>query len=112
MKLSKNIVIVGAKRTAFGAMQGGFLSYAGDSSGNGIIFASHTQKNGGTDGTYEAGRLWAFDAGTLRRLWASTDVTWRDDLGVFGKFSPPTVANGRVYVATFSGAVAVYGLLY
>jgi hypothetical protein len=27
------------------------------------------------------------------------------------KFCPPTIANGKVYMATFSGYVAVYGLL-
>jgi trimeric autotransporter adhesin len=35
----------------------------------------------------------------------------RDQLGAFAKFVPPTVANGRVYVSTFSRTVEVYGLL-
>jgi hypothetical protein len=35
----------------------------------------------------------------------------RDRLGTFAKFVPPTVANGRVYMATFSNRIAVYGLL-
>ena len=32
-------------------------------------------------------------------------------LGNFAKFTPPTVANGRVYMATFSNQLVVYGLL-
>lgn len=33
-----------------------------------------------------------------------------DSFGNFAKFVPPLVANGRVYVATWSKQVAVYGL--
>ncbi len=35
----------------------------------------------------------------------------RDTLGRYAKFVAPTVVNGRVYVPTFSGQLAVYGLL-
>jgi hypothetical protein len=35
----------------------------------------------------------------------------RDRLGAFAKFVAPTIANGRVYVPTFSNQLAVYGLL-
>ena len=31
-------------------------------------------------------------------------------LGNFAKFTPPTIANGRVYMATFSNQLVVYGL--
>jgi hypothetical protein len=98
---------------ARGAMPGGMLSYSGSGLDSGIIWGTHVRNAGGTgQGTYDAGRLWAFDASTLQTLYASTDVPGRDELGNFGKFAPPTIANGRVYVATFSGAVAVYGLLH
>ena len=30
--------------------------------------------------------------------------------GLWPKYSPPTVVNGKVYMASFSGAVSVYGL--
>ena len=35
----------------------------------------------------------------------------RDALGNVAKLVPPTVANGKVYVATFSNRIDVYGLL-
>jgi uncharacterized protein (TIGR03437 family) len=56
------------------------------------------------------GTLHAFDATTLAELWNS-DISAGDALGIFAKFASPTVANGRVYVPTFSNAVTVYGLL-
>jgi hypothetical protein len=43
-------------------------------------------------------------------LWNSLQNPTRDDLGSFAKFCPPTIANGKVYQATFSGQLAVYGL--
>ena len=58
------------------------------------------------------GILRAYDASDLRHeLWNSGVNPSHDDLGTYAKFSAPTIATGRVYVATFSGEVAVYGLL-
>ena len=37
--------------------------------------------------------------------------TARDALGFFTKMAPPVIANGKVYVATHSNEVVVYGLL-
>jgi hypothetical protein len=34
-----------------------------------------------------------------------------DNLGLLAKFCEPTVANGKVYMATFSGQLNIYGLL-
>jgi outer membrane protein assembly factor BamB len=56
------------------------------------------------------GALFAFDASDVsKELWNS-DAAPQDALGNYAKFSPPTVANGKVYVATFSGRLMVYGL--
>ena len=33
-----------------------------------------------------------------------------DEIGNFAKYAPPTVAEGKVYLATFSGQLLVYGL--
>jgi hypothetical protein len=44
-------------------------------------------------------------------LWNSEQLSARDSVGNFAKFVPPTVANGKVYLATFSNRLNVYGLL-
>jgi PQQ enzyme repeat len=57
------------------------------------------------------GRLYAFDATNVsKELWDSGQNAARDDFGNFAKFVAPTVANGKVYVATDSLQVCVYGL--
>jgi hypothetical protein len=56
------------------------------------------------------GALYAFNAEDLsQELWDSTGSG--QGFGNYAKFVPPLVANGRVYMATFSNQVAVYGLL-
>ena len=58
------------------------------------------------------GMLHAFDAMNLsNELWNSGENATEDRLGGFAKFVNPTVVNGKVYVATSSGAVVVYGSL-
>ena len=59
-----------------------------------------------------SGTLYAFDANNLsRELWDSSQNASRDALGNYAKFCPPTIANGKVYMATFSKQLVVYGLL-
>jgi len=71
--------------------------------------------NGNTDGI-----LWADALGTLRaydatnvshELYNSGQNSARDSCGSFSKNAPPTIANGKVYFASFSGHFCVYGLL-
>ena len=54
--------------------------------------------------------LRAFDADTLEELW-STEVNTPEDIFAFAKFCPPTICNGKVYLATFSDRLNVYGLV-
>jgi hypothetical protein len=54
------------------------------------------------------GILHAFNAETLALLWQSTLPA--DDTASFSKGAPPTVASGKVYVASLSNLVSVYGL--
>jgi hypothetical protein len=59
----------------------------------------------------QPGILHAFDATDLtHELWNSSQNADRDNPGKYAKFSPPTIANGKVYLATFSGQLVVYGL--
>jgi hypothetical protein len=77
--------------------------------GTGIVWAVQPLSSPAT--TPVAGRFYALDALTLKTLWDSMAVPARDSFGNFAKFVPPTVANGKVYLATFSHSVVVYGLL-
>jgi hypothetical protein len=48
------------------------------------------------------GIVLALDAQDVSRtLWTSEQFSDRDRLGLFAKFNPPVVANGRVFVATY-----------
>jgi hypothetical protein len=91
---------------------GGILSISanGRLAGTGILWAAV-----GLSDAMEStvpGILRAFDAADLsHELWNSRQNTARDDFGTFAKFNTPVVANGKVYLASFSQQVAVYGLL-
>ena len=94
-------------------MPGGLLAVSanGKRAGSGILWAVHTL---GCDGNHNTcpGTLHAYDAQDVRReLWNSDQVKARDAVGALAKFVPPTVANGKVYLATFSKRLNVYGLL-
>ncbi len=84
------------------------LSISANGAADGIVWL--TLANYGAAGL--PGTLFALDATNLAsELWSSDMNGTRDHLGAFAKFVPPTVADGRVYVATFSRAVVVYGPL-
>jgi hypothetical protein len=94
-------------------MPGGCLSVSADGAiaGTGIVWAS-TSYQGDASSATVPGILHAYDASTLtNELWNSKQNASRDDFGNFAKFVPPTVANGKVYLATFSNQLVVYGLL-
>jgi len=50
------------------------------------------------------------NGGKLKQLFHS-DANPANDMGNFAKYSTPVVANGRVYVGTFSNKVVQYGLV-
>jgi hypothetical protein len=49
------------------------------------------------------------DGKTLTPIWTSYCAEPNDNFN-FAKYVPPTVANGKVYLATFSNLVNVYGV--
>jgi Bacterial Ig-like domain (group 3)/MBG domain (YGX type)/PQQ enzyme repeat len=101
-----------------GAMPGGFLTVSANGDDKGILWAS-TPYNGNAVHQSVQGVLYAFNANTLDLLWSDKTNDARDEIGMFAKYVPPVVANGKLYMATFgalgkndgSGALVVYGLL-
>ena len=94
-------------------MPGGFLALSadGDTDGTAIVWASHPTDDDAMNKTVK-GTLRPFDARDLSaELWNSDqDADGSDRVGLFAKFNTPVVANGKVYLATFSRELAVYGL--
>src|SRR5262249_44025848 len=101
-----------------GHLHGGYLSISanGSQTGTGIVWATHATANTNPSGAAGvAGVLYAFNADDVTRLlWDSTKPNptgLSNSLASFSKYCPPTVANGKVYVGTFSNKLEVYGLL-
>jgi len=104
------------------SMPGAALSIStnGTASESGVLWASLPVKDDANNATVP-GVLRAFSTADIsRELWDSEQNAGRDRLGMFAKFCPPVVANGKVYVATFAppvgapagpGKLVVYGLL-
>lgn len=93
-------------------MPGGFVTLsvnAEQPAGTEILWVTYHQEG---DATFEErpGILRALDANDLKRELWNSDKKRSDKVGLFAKFVHPTVANGRVYLGTFSNKVVVYGL--
>jgi hypothetical protein len=99
-----------------GGMPGGRLvvSSNGTAPDTGVLWGVYPTE-GNANSNIVHGALVAYDAtrvllgGRLRRLFHSDDDP-ANDMGNFAKYSTPVVANGRVYVGTFSNKVVQYGL--
>lgn len=112
---SSNLLIYGSElvSTAPGptGQSGAVLSVSsnGSQDGTGILWASYAA-TGDAEHDVSPGILRAFDASDVRKeLWNNQrDV--RDNAGSYAKFASPTIANGHVYLPTFSNRVVVYGL--
>lgn len=96
-----------------GGMPGGRLTVSSNGTqGGGVIWAVYPPQ-GNANVQVVHGALVAYDAtknnnGTLKLLFNS-DAKASDNLGNFAKFATPVVANGKVYVSTFSNKVVQYG---
>jgi hypothetical protein len=85
------------------------LSANGTTRGTAILWAAYSRP-GYSDGPPYQGILRAFDASDLsRELWNSEQQC--DISGSWAKWAAPTIANGKVYLATFDNVINVYGLL-
>jgi len=99
-----------------GGMPGGRLvvSSNGTMAGTAVVWGVYpTQGNANSNVVH--GALVAYDAttvlngGRLKQLFHS-DANPANNMGNFAKYSTPVVANGKVYVGTFSNKVVQYGL--
>ncbi len=87
------------------------VSSNGTVDGTGILWAAYAS-SGNAGNAVCPGILRAFDANNItKELWNS-DLSPADNLGNYAKYCSPTIANGHVYLATFSNQVIVYGLKY
>jgi hypothetical protein len=98
-----------------GGMPGGRLvvSSNGTVPNTGVVWATYPVQ-GDANANVVPGALVAYDAtkvenGKLKQLFHS-DGKPADKMGAFAKYSTPVVANGKVYVGTFSNKVVQYGL--
>jgi hypothetical protein len=90
---------------------GAFMSVSSNGSvdSTAILWASFAA-NGDANQSVRPGILHAFDATDVtKELWNSSDLPG-DEPGLYAKFNCPTIANGKVYLATFSKKIVVYGM--
>jgi hypothetical protein len=87
------------------------ISGNGTTTGTGILWATYSTNGDANDGAPNPGFFQALNAATLTEIWDSNQNASRDSLGSWAKWTPPTIANGKVYVPTFDDVVHVYGLL-
>jgi hypothetical protein len=80
-------------------MPGGLISLSADGTKDGLLWIT-LPWNGGA-----VGRIMAFDATTLRRIWDTTLPSTQASHN-----GPPTVADGRVIIGATNGNFYVYGL--
>ncbi len=96
---------------------GAMLSLSASGGKSGILWAS-IHATGDSWNESRPGILHAYDADDINHeLWNSLQNPRRDDCNNYSKMAPPTIANGRVYLASFgtenmgTGQLCVYGLL-
>ncbi len=99
-------------RTLDNGMPGAMLSLSsnGEDTSSAIVWACFPT-SGNANNSVRPGTLAAYRANDVSKneLWNS-DQNPNDVLGMFAKFNQATVANGKVYVPTFSKSIKVYGV--
>ena len=116
-------------------MPGGFLTISANASNpdSGIVWASmprpgknalvqvvsgvlrayraYTEPGTNKPGPLPLTELWNSDYGTdIPKKCSDAEPVNNNQVGNFAKYTPPTVANGKVYAATFSNSLVVYGI--
>ncbi len=111
-RFSWNGSVFNTTPTAFGgsySSPGPACSYSsnGATSGTELLWGVTTASSAFS--SVVAGTLRAWNGTTLAEVYNSGTVP-ADALGSYAKFAMPTVANGRVFVPTFSNQISVYGI--
>lgn len=96
---------------------GAMMSLSANGDKDGILWAV-IHASGDSWHESRPGILHAYEANNIsHELWNSLEDPKRDDCNNYSKMVPPTIANGKVYLASFgtqnmgSGQLCVYGLL-
>jgi hypothetical protein len=82
-----------------GGRPGGILSISANGKTNGIIWGTIGKLN--ANQKLVNGTIYAFDALDIK------SPIWQTSIGIFPKFNPPTVVNGRVFVPCFPSRPSV-----
>ncbi len=93
---------------------GSFMSVSSNGSDEttGILWITNSANPGcDANGSTCPGVLNAVNASNVTKLLWSSATNPSDAVGNFAKTSCPTIANGKVYLATFSNSLNVYGIL-
>jgi hypothetical protein len=98
-KLSNNSTAQSANTFVY---PGATPSVSANGTSNGIVWA--------VQASTQAATLYAYDANNLNEIYNSGQMGSRDQFAWGSKFVPPTIANGKVFVATATGVV-VFGPL-
>ncbi len=114
-RFETEVLAVGAATSAY---PGGILSISASGGAGGIVWANAALTAHGTGHLNSPAVLRAYDANDItHELWNSNLDAAHDSPGRISKNAPPTVVNGKVYLASFgalpvgTGALYVYGLL-
>jgi hypothetical protein len=94
--------------SGFSNMPSMAISADGNDTATGILWAL-MPSSGDALQTKQPGILYAFDASHVGQMLWNSDANPSDHLGIYMKFVPPTVVNGKVFVATGSHQLVVYG---
>ena len=81
-------------------MPGGALSLSANANQDGILWVSVHDNDATSE--VQPGHLIALEATTLRELWRE------DDIKFFAKFVPPTIAEGKVFLAAWGKPATPY----
>jgi len=88
------------------------VSSNGSVDSTGVVWLAHAVPPYDAEHGVRPGILRAFSATDVtKELWNSNMKGIMEGAGSYAKFSSPTIANGHVYLPTFSNQVVVYGLL-